>query len=86
MKILKPIVLLALAIKGLATARAQDPLPSWNDGPAKQSITAFGEKGILEIVAATHAGMSTAEFEKIVTDWITTARCWSGPKREKARA
>ena len=25
-------------------ARAADPLPSWNDGPAKQSIIAFVEK------------------------------------------
>src|SRR6476619_7154865 len=27
-----------------AAARAQDPLPSWNDGPAKQSIITFVEK------------------------------------------
>ena len=25
-------------------ARAADPLPSWNDGPAKQSIIAFVEQ------------------------------------------
>jgi phosphoglycolate phosphatase-like HAD superfamily hydrolase len=129
--------------------RAQDPLPSWNDGPAKQAIVAFvakvtktgapefvpvperiatfdndgtlwaeqpmyfqlifaldrvkalapkhpewktkepfasllkgdvksalagGEKSIAEIVMATHAGMSTAEFEHIVTEWIATAK------------
>ena len=29
---------------------------------------------ILEIVMATHAGMTTAEFEKIVKDWLATAR------------
>ncbi len=39
-----------------------------------QGVAASGEKGLLEIVAATHAGMSTEEFEKIVTDWIATAR------------
>lgn len=39
-----------------------------------QGVAAPGEKGLLEIVAATHAGMSTEEFEKIVTDWIATAR------------
>ena len=35
-----------LAAVAFATtiARAQDPLPSWNDGPAKQSIIAFVEK------------------------------------------
>jgi hypothetical protein len=29
---------------------------------------------LVEIIAVTHAGMTTAEFEKIVTDWLTTAR------------
>ncbi|EIC20836.1 HAD family hydrolase [Thiorhodovibrio frisius] len=37
-------------------------------------IAASGEKGILELVMATHAGMSTAEFEQIVTDWFKTAK------------
>ena len=126
-----------------------DPLPSWNDGPAKQSIIAFVEKvtkpgspdfvpvperiatfdndgtlwceqpvpvqlyfaldrvkalapqhpewnttepfasllkgdlqttlaggdhALIEVVMATHAGMTTAEFEQIVKDWIATAK------------
>lgn len=34
----------------------------------------FGDKGILQIVAATHAGMTTKQFDAIVTDWIATAR------------
>jgi phosphoserine phosphatase len=138
-----------LAFGGPATAQTLDPLPSWNDGKAKQSIIAFvakvteagssdfvppaeriatfdndgtlwaeqpmycqllfaldrvqalaprhpewkdkepfasllkgdvkgtlagGEHALLEIVMATHAGMTTAEFEKIVEDWIATAR------------
>jgi hypothetical protein len=33
--------LVALAIVGITTANAQDPLPSWNDGPAKQAIVEF---------------------------------------------
>src|SRR5207249_11931004 len=37
-------VLLAIAIAGLTTAYPQDPLPSWNDGKAKQSIIEFVEK------------------------------------------
>jgi phosphoglycolate phosphatase-like HAD superfamily hydrolase len=132
-----------------AVARAQDPLPSWNDGPAKKSIvdfvasvttmdsndfvrpeqriavfdndgclwceqpmyfqflfamdrikatadkhpewnekepfksvlagdmkglTAAGEKGMLEIVAATHAGMTTEEFAQTVREWIRTTK------------
>ena len=35
---------------------------------------ASGEKGLLEIVAATHAGMTTEEFSKSVLDWIATAQ------------
>ena len=138
-----------LLVFAATVARAQDPLPLWNDGPAKQSITAFVEKvtkpgspdfvppaeriatfdndgtlwaeqpmyfqlifgldrvkalapqhpewkeeepfaslhkgdvkgalagrepAIFHIVMATHAGMTTDEFEKIVREWITTAR------------
>src|SRR4051812_47959544 len=132
-----------------ALAQAADPLPSWNDGATKQSITTFvarvttqggpdfvpvdqriatfdndgtlwveqpmyvqlafalervkalaslnpewkekqpfkavlegdlktlagsSEHGLLEIIAATHAGMSTEEFTQIVSDWLSTAR------------
>jgi hypothetical protein len=140
---------LVLVFGGLATAQTLDPLPSWNDGTAKQSIVEFvakvtkagspdfvphaeriavfdndgtlwaeqpmyfqllfaldrvrllapqhpewkdkepfasllkgdvkgalesGEHAILEIVMATHAGNTTEEFEKIVKDWIATAK------------
>jgi haloacid dehalogenase-like hydrolase len=45
---MKPIrnkfLLLAIVIAGLATAYAQDPLPSWNDGPTKQAIVDFVAK------------------------------------------
>ena len=133
----------------VAIAQTSDPLPSWNDGPAKQAIIEFvqatttpgsptfvpvakriatfdndgtlwpshpiytqlafaldrikalapqhpewkakqpfkavldndlkalgaaGEKGLVELIMASHAGMSTAEFEKIVTDWFKTAK------------
>ena len=143
------IVLLAAVAFINAIARAADPLPSWNDGPAKQSIIAFvekvttpgssdfvpaperiatfdndgtlwcekplpvqvffaldrvkelapqhpewqtkepfasilkgdpnglmagGERGLVEMLMATHAGNTTEEFEKIVTDWIATAK------------
>jgi hypothetical protein len=39
-----------------------------------KTLAAAGERGLVELGMATHAGMTTAEFEKIVTDWITTAR------------
>jgi hypothetical protein len=145
------LIIAALVALGLTTvvSQAADPLPSWNDGPAKQSIIAFVEKvtkpgspdfvpvperiatfdndgtlwceqpmpvqlyfaldrvkalapqhpewktrqpfafllngdyqkamadgdhALLEIVMATHAGMTTAEFEQIVKDWIATAK------------
>ena len=150
---MKPIrstfALLAIVIAGLTTAYAQDPLPSWNDGPAKKSITEFvakvtkkgspdfvpvaeriatfdndgtlwceqpmyfqllfaldrvkalapqhpewktkepfgsllkgdvkgalagGERAMLEIIVVTHAGMTTAEFEQVVKEWIATTK------------
>jgi phosphoserine phosphatase len=37
-------------------------------------VLAGGEKTLLEIVMATHAGMTAEEFEKIVRDWMVTAR------------
>lgn len=38
------------------------------------SALAGGEKAIAEIVAATHAGMTTDEFAKAVADWVATAK------------
>jgi phosphoglycolate phosphatase-like HAD superfamily hydrolase len=142
--------LLALFAAWISAAAAQtDPLPSWNEGPAKQAIIAFvtdvtragspdlvpepervatfdndgtlwieqpiyvqfafaldrikklapqhpewkdkqpfkaalegdmaalgaaGEHGAVEIIAATHAGMSPEEFKQQVKDWLATAR------------
>lgn len=150
---MKPIrntfALLAIAVAGLATTQAQDPLPSWNDSAPKKAIVAFvekvtkegspdfvppperiatfdndgclwaeqpmyfqmmfaldrvkamapqhpewktkepfasllkgdfegalagGEPAIGQIVMTTHSGMTTEEFEKIVKDWIATAK------------
>ncbi len=143
------IVLVAIALGSFCISQAQDPLPSWNDGPAKKSIVAFvekvtkagspdfvpvseriavfdndgtlwcekplpvqlffaldrvkalapqhpewkdkepfasllkgelktaaagGERAIVELMMATHTGMTTVEFEKIVKDWIATAK------------
>ena len=39
-----------------------------------KALAAAGQKGLLEIVAATHSGMSTEEFEKITSDWLATAK------------
>jgi phosphoglycolate phosphatase-like HAD superfamily hydrolase len=40
----------------------------------KQALAAAGEKGLLQIMAASHAGMSTEQFSKSVRDWLATAR------------
>ncbi len=37
------------------------------------ALAETGEHGILELVMATHAGMTTEEFEAEVTDWLATA-------------
>jgi phosphoglycolate phosphatase-like HAD superfamily hydrolase len=51
----------------------QEPFASLLKGDVK-TVLAGGEKAILEIVMATHTGMTTEEFEKIVRNWIATAR------------
>ena len=33
-----------------------------------------GEKGLLEIIAATHTGLTTEDFTKAVNEWLATAR------------
>jgi len=39
-----------------------------------KALAALGETGFLKIIAATHAGITTDDFTKIVGDWIATAR------------
>jgi len=39
-----------------------------------KGLAAFGVKGMLELTEATHSGMSTEEFKKLVKDWLATAR------------
>jgi phosphoserine phosphatase len=154
MKTKSQLTILAAALVGALAftstiACAQDPLPSWNDGPAKKAIVEFvtkvttpgssdfvpvperiatfdndgtlwceqplpvqaffvfdrvkelapahpewktkepfasvlkgdyktalagGDHAILELFMATHAGMTTDEFEKLVKGWIATAK------------
>ena len=51
----------------------KEPFASLLKGDLKSAL-AGGEKALLEIVMATHAGMSTDEFEKIVRDWLATSK------------
>ena len=39
-----------------------------------KALAAAGEKGLLQIIAATHTGMTVEEFHKLVLDWTATAR------------
>lgn len=56
--------------------------PEWhNTQPFKavleddmQTLAASGEKGLLQLIMATHAGMTNDEFTAIVKQWLATAR------------
>jgi phosphoglycolate phosphatase-like HAD superfamily hydrolase len=39
-----------------------------------KGMAAAGEKGLMELLAATHAGLTIEEFYKIVSEWLATAR------------
>jgi phosphoglycolate phosphatase-like HAD superfamily hydrolase len=39
-----------------------------------ETLAASGERGLLALVMATHAGVTSDEFERIVQDWMATAR------------
>ncbi len=49
------------------------PFKAVLDGDMK-ALAAAGEKGLVELIMATHAGITVTQFETIVTEWITTAR------------
>ena len=51
----------------------KEPFASLLKGDA-EGVAASGESGIAELMAITHAGMSTDEFAATVSDWIATAR------------
>jgi phosphoserine phosphatase len=53
--------------------REKQPFKSVLQGDIKAAL-AGGTQARLELVAASHAGMTTEEFEGIVKDWLATAR------------
>lgn len=53
--------------------KEKEPFASLLKGDTKAAL-AGGEKALMEIIAVTHSGMTTEEFEKIVKDWIATAK------------
>src|SRR5271157_3574951 len=56
--------------------------PEWKDQQPykavlendREGMSKFTEKDWMEIVAVTHAGMSTEEFQAIVKEWLATAK------------
>ncbi len=56
--------------------------PEWRDKPAFRAVLEGNIKAImagsprdrLELIAASHAGMTSEEFEQIVKDWLATAK------------
>ena len=53
--------------------KTQQPFKALLENDMK-ALAASGEKGLLAIVAATHAGMPVEEFTQTVLNWINTAR------------
>ena len=56
--------------------------PEWKERQPYKSVlegdmsalAASGEQGVVKLMMATHAGMTTDEFARIVNDWIATAQ------------
>ncbi len=51
----------------------QEPFASLLKGDVKAAL-AGGEPAIFQIFTATHAGMTTDEFDQIVRDWVASAK------------
>jgi hypothetical protein len=51
----------------------KEPFKAVLDGDLK-SLAASGQKGLVQLVMETHAGMTTEEFAQIVKNWLATSR------------
>jgi len=64
-------------VKLLAAAHPEwkdtEPFASIIDGNAERAL-AGGEEALLQVLAATHAGMTTDSYERIAREWIRTKR------------
>jgi len=52
--------------------KQQQPFKALLEGD-KKAFAAGGDKALLEVIAVSHAGMTTEEFNETVKDWIATA-------------
>ena len=53
--------------------KTKQPFKAVLDGDMK-ALAASGERGLVQLMAVTHAGMTSDEFAKIVSDWLASAR------------
>jgi phosphoglycolate phosphatase-like HAD superfamily hydrolase len=53
--------------------KTQQPFAAVLSGDTK-ALLASGQKGLMQIMAVSHSGMSTEEFARIVAQWFATAR------------
>lgn len=64
-------------LKALATQnpgwKSKQPFKAALDGDMK-TLAASGEQGLMQLIAVTHAGMTSDEFARITSDWLATAR------------
>jgi phosphoglycolate phosphatase-like HAD superfamily hydrolase len=71
------LLFMADRVKALASQHAdwnkREPFASLLRGDM-QAVNAAGDKALMEMMAATHAGLTTDEFQRAVVDWISTAR------------
>lgn len=51
----------------------KDPFASLLKGDFS-GVLAGGDKAVMKVIAATHSGLTTEEFESLVKDWIATAK------------
>ena len=77
----QPLYVQAAFVRDRVKAMAPDH-PEWTrrqpfkallDGD-RAALVASGDKGLVDLVTATHAGMTSDDFASLVRDWIGTAR------------
>ncbi|QDV32339.1 HAD family hydrolase [Tautonia plasticadhaerens] len=76
----QPVYVQAVFIRDRVRALAERH-PGWRETPPysavldgdRDALAALGEKGVAELVSATHAGMTVEEFRRIAEDWIALA-------------
>ena len=53
--------------------KTKEPFKSVLDGNNEKLIS-YGEKGVIQLVTATHSGMTTVDFNEIVSTWLKTTK------------